>query len=79
MKTIEERFTVSYSYPVVFCRDVFSRDCGVLEELLLRVWERAAAKAAAEKEEAAAFRSLLQAEAQRAFLDLLQRRPKMET
>lgn len=36
MKTIEERFTVSYSYPVVFCRDVFSRDCGVLEELLLR-------------------------------------------
>ena len=36
MRTIEQRFTVSYAYPVVFLRDLFAPDCEVLAELLAR-------------------------------------------
>lgn len=34
MKTIEQCFTVSYRYPVVFCNDVFAPSCGLLADLL---------------------------------------------
>ncbi len=36
MKRIEQRITVTYDYPVIFCRDVFAPECGLLEELLAR-------------------------------------------
>ncbi len=36
MKRFEQRITVTYDYPVIFCRDVFAQDCGLLEELLAR-------------------------------------------
>lgn len=36
MKTIEERFSVSFSYPVVFCRDLFGVDNDLLCQLLER-------------------------------------------
>lgn len=36
MKTIEERFTVAYSYPVIFCRDLFAEGSSTLCEVLNR-------------------------------------------
>ncbi len=36
MRTIEQRFTVSYTYPVVFLRELFAPECEVLAELLAR-------------------------------------------
>ena len=36
MRTIEQRFTVSYAYPVIFLRDLFAPECEVLAELLAR-------------------------------------------
>ena len=36
MKTIEERFTVAYAYPVVFCRGLFAAGLEVLGEVLGR-------------------------------------------
>ena len=36
MKTIEQRFTVTYQYPVIFQRDIFAPDCNVLEDVLAR-------------------------------------------
>ena len=36
MKTIEERFSVSFSYPVVFCRNLFGVDNDLLCQLLER-------------------------------------------
>ena len=36
MRRIEQRFAVSYSYPVVFLRDAFAPEEGTLEELLSR-------------------------------------------
>lgn len=34
MKRIDQRFTVSFNYPVYFCRDLFAADNGLLEEIL---------------------------------------------
>lgn len=34
MKRIDQRFTVSFSYPVYFCRDLFAPDNPLLEEIL---------------------------------------------
>ncbi len=36
MRTIEQRFAVSYAYPVVFQRDLFAPECETLAELLAR-------------------------------------------
>ncbi len=36
MKRIEQRITVTYDYPVVFCRDVFAMENDLLDELLAR-------------------------------------------
>lgn len=36
MKRIDQRFTVSFNYPVFFCRDLFAMDNGLLEEVLLQ-------------------------------------------
>lgn len=36
MKVIEQRFNVSYAYPVVFCRDLFATENPLLEEILTR-------------------------------------------
>lgn len=36
MRTIEQRFAVSYAYPVMFLRDLFAPGCEVLAELLGR-------------------------------------------
>lgn len=34
MKRIDQRFTVSFNYPVFFCRDLFAMDNGLLEDIL---------------------------------------------
>ncbi len=36
MKRFEQRITVSYDYPVVFCRDLFAPENNLLDELLAR-------------------------------------------
>ncbi|MEG2724605.1 MAG: 3-dehydroquinate synthase [Kiritimatiellia bacterium] len=36
MKTIEQQFTVSFHYPVIFCRHLFAADCEILANLLAR-------------------------------------------
>lgn len=36
MKRIDQRFTVSFTYPVYFCRDLFAADNGLLEDILLQ-------------------------------------------
>lgn len=36
MKTFEQRLTVAYQYPVIFCRDVFSAESDVLARAILR-------------------------------------------
>ena len=36
MKVVEERFSVAFAYPVIFCRGLFGEDCGVLDEVLGR-------------------------------------------
>lgn len=36
MKRIDQRFTVSFHYPVFFCRDLFAMDNGLLEDVLLQ-------------------------------------------
>ncbi len=36
MKRIEQRITITYDYPVLFCRDLFAPENGLLDELLSR-------------------------------------------
>lgn len=36
MRTFEQHFTVSYQYPVIFCRDLFAEGCEALSRVLSR-------------------------------------------
>ncbi len=39
MKRFDERFTVTYSYPVLFCRDVFAENSAILDDILAQEGE----------------------------------------